>query len=401
MRITKIESLTFGELPRLLIVRVHTDAGIVGLGETYDKVPGARGALHGTLAPILLGNDPRDIQRLWRFCFDTILYHGFAGAELRALSAVEIALWDILGKWLDAPVYRLLGGAVRQTISTYNTCIGHPPLDDHRRWQEDAGGLAMELRREGITGVKIWPFDRFTERSLGQTIGLSEIEAGLEPVRSIRRAVGDDFRIGIECHFRFSRAAAERICRALEPYGIYFVEDPIPAVNPAEVRRLSQATTIPIVGSETLFSRWQIRDWIVQGASQVIMTDVAWTGGIAETVRIANMAEAFGLPLALHNAGGPIAHMASLHVAAHIPNLFELETVRAFYRTYFTELTDVEVRIEEGRIPIPPRRPGLGVELLPGVWDRADLDVQVSEGEGKAVGIAAMGDSWSKPELRL
>jgi galactonate dehydratase len=401
MKIIKIESLTFEKLPRLLFVRVHTDAGIIGLGETYDKVPGAQGALHGTLAPLLLGNDSREIERIWRFCFDTILFHGFAGAELRALSAVEIALWDILGKSLNAPIYQLLGGAVRQTVSTYNTCIGYPPFYDYPRWYQNAGALAKELLDEGITGVKIWPFDQFSEQSYGQTIHVREIEEGLKPIQSIRQEVGKDFRIGIECHFRFNRVAAERICHALEPYSISFVEDPLPAVDAAEVKRLSQAISIPIVGSETLLSRWQIRDWIVQGVSQIIMTDVVWTGGIAEAIRIANLAEAFGLPLALHNAGGPIAHAASLHVASHIPNLFEFETVRAFSRTYFKELTDVDVKVVDGRIAIPPPRPGLGVELRPSIWERDDLHIQVSEGEGKALGIQGIGDSWSKPEIRL
>ncbi len=97
MKITAIESLQWAEYPRLLVVRVHTDAGIVGLGETVDKVPGAKGALHGTIAPLVLGQDPRDIEGLWRFVMDNIMYHGYAGAELRALSAVEVALWDILG----------------------------------------------------------------------------------------------------------------------------------------------------------------------------------------------------------------------------------------------------------------------------------------------------------------
>ena len=187
--------------------------------------------------------------------------------------------------------------------------------------------------------------------------------------------MGNDFRIGIECHFRFSRAAAEQICYTLEPHNIYFVEDPMPAVNLAEIKRLSQATRIPIVGSETLLSRWQIRDWIVEGATQIVMTDVCWNGGIAETRRIAALAETFGMPLVLHNAGGPIARMASLHLAAHIPNLFELETVRAFYRTYFTELTDVRVAVNNGRILVPPDRPGLGVELLPGLWEHDNLHV--------------------------
>jgi galactonate dehydratase len=401
MKITKIESFTFDRLPRLLLVRLHTDEGIVGLGETYDKVPGSLGALHGTLAPILLGNDPRDIERLWNFSFDTILYHGFAGAELRALSAVEIALWDILGKSLGTPVFRLLGGAVRDRISTYNTCIGHSGYNDYERFHKDAGDLALELREEGIRGVKIWPFDKYSERNLGQSIFSEEIELGLEPVRSIRKAVGNDFRIGIECHFRFNRAAMEQICYALEPYNIYFIEEVLRAPNHQEIKRLSEKTRIPIVGSETLLSRWQMRDWIASAASQIVMTDVAWTGGIAETKRLAAMAEAFGLPLVLHNAGGPISHAANLHVAANIPNLFEMETVRAFYRTYFHELTDLDVQIVDGHTALPMDRPGLGIDLNPDLWQRDDLHVQISEGEGKAVGVRSMGDSWSKPDIRL
>jgi L-alanine-DL-glutamate epimerase-like enolase superfamily enzyme len=144
-----------------------------------------------------------------------------------------------------------------------------------------------------------------------------------------------------------------------------------------------------------------MRDWIANGVSQIIMTDVAWTGGIAESKRIAAMAEAYGLPIVFHNAGGPVAHMASLHLAAHVPNLFELEMVRAFYNTYFRELTDVDVAIRDGHVAIPSERPGLGVDFLPSVWARSDINVQASTGEGKALGLSAMGDAWSKPDIRL
>src|SRR5688572_15153436 len=193
MKITAIESLQWPEYPRLMVVRVHTDAGIVGLGETVDKIPGSKGALHGTIAPLVLGQDPLDIEGIWRFVFDNIMYHGYAGAELRALSAVEVALWDILGKVYNAPLYHLLGGRVRDQIPTYNTCIGFGELDDYRLWSTDgganAGKLARSLLDDGVNAMKIWPFDEYSIRSTGQYISRADVERGLGAVRSIRDTV--------------------------------------------------------------------------------------------------------------------------------------------------------------------------------------------------------------------
>src|SRR5215470_13033080 len=137
MHITTIESLRFRALPRLLIVRVHTSSGLIGVGETVDKVPGAAGALHGTIAPLVLGQDALDIEGCWRFVFDNLMYHGYAGAEVRALSAFEVALWDIMGKVYNAPLYHLLGGKTRERIPTYNTCIGFGEYQDYAAWHTD------------------------------------------------------------------------------------------------------------------------------------------------------------------------------------------------------------------------------------------------------------------------
>ncbi|HLU10971.1 MAG TPA: mandelate racemase/muconate lactonizing enzyme family protein, partial [Oceanobacillus sp.] len=232
MKITAIESLQWAEYPRLMVVRVHTDSGIVGLGETVDKIPGAKGALHGTIAPLILGQDALDIEGLWRFVMDNIMYHGYAGAETRALSAVEVALWDIMGKHYNAPLYHLLGGKTRNRIPTYNTCIGFGNVPDYAMWaqQGKAGELAKSLLADGIKAMKIWSFDRFSESTFGQYISLQDVEAGLQPIRDIREAVGDAMEIGIECHFRWNRASIERIARALEPYNILFMEDVMAAV---------------------------------------------------------------------------------------------------------------------------------------------------------------------------
>jgi galactonate dehydratase len=399
MRIRKIETLRWPELPRIVVVRVEDQSGLVGLGESVDKVPGTEAAIHGTVAPLLLGQEADDIEGIWRFVMDNIMYHGYAGAEVRALSAVEIALWDLLGKRLGAPLYQLLGGKCRDRVPTYNTCIGTPALPDYEAWHQDAGALAVSLLSDGINRMKIWPFDRFSEASGGHYISPGEIEEGLAPIRKIRDRVGLDMEIGIEMHFRWTRAAAERITRALEPYSILFVEDPIAAVHPAEIRELSRSTSIPLVGSELLMTRWQYRDWLAAGTTQMVMTDPLWNGGIAETRRIANLAEAYGTPIVLHNVASPICHAACMHLGAHLPNLVFSESVRAFYRTYFGTMSGWEPTVDQGTLDIP-EGPGLGVELLPEMLHRRDTLRRVSEGAGKAEGRRAMGDHWAVEDIR-
>jgi L-alanine-DL-glutamate epimerase-like enolase superfamily enzyme len=378
---------------------VHTDEGIVGLGETVDKIPGSKGALHGTIAPLLLGQDPLDIEGLWRFVMDNIMYHGFAGAETRALSALEVALWDIMGKKYGAPLYHLLGGKTRDRIPTYNTCIGFGSIQDYQWWHEDAGSLAQNLLNDGIKAMKIWPFDRFSEGSFGQYITLAQVEEGLKPVRQIREALGNEMEIGIECHFRWNRVSMERIARALEPYNILFLEDVLPAVYADEIKILQQKTTIPIVGSELLMTRWQMKEWIEKHIAPILMTDPVWNGGIAETRKMANMAEAAGLPMVLHNVAGPICHAACMHLGAHIPNLFFVESVRAFYKTYFPILSNFSPVVKDGHLDIPAG-PGLGIELCPDALSREDLTRQVSEGTGLAKGRRSMGDHWAVEEIR-
>ncbi len=373
MRITAVESLYWRKIPRVLTVRIHTDTGLSGLGETVDKIPGSRGALHGTLAPLLLGKDPLDIEGVWQSLANTIMYHGFAGAEMRALSAVDMALWDLMGKHYNAPLYHLLGGRCRERVPVYNTCTGYGALNDYATWQTDAGALAKSLLADGIRAMKIWPFDPYSSASRGQYISVQDVEKGLQPIRQIRDAVGDAMEIGLEFHFRWNRASLERIVQALEPFNILFLEDVMHAVYPDEIKALSQRTSIPIVGSELLLTRWQLREWLEKHVSQILMTEPLWTGGITETRKIANMAEAYGVPIVLHNISGPVGHAACMHLGANIANLFMVESVRAFAQTFFPEISNLAPRATEGTMPVP-EGPGLGVEFHAEAYERPDLD---------------------------
>lgn len=399
MKIAKIETLRLGGLPRLLMVRVTTACGLVGVGETYDKVEASESALHSSLAPLLLGNDPRRINALHALMVDNVSYHGLQGAEMRALSAVDVALWDLTARSYGTDVAGLLGGPVDDRLPSYNTCIGHGAINDYPRWYDDAGGLATDLWEAGVRAMKVWPFDRYAEATRGQRITDAEIEAGVSVVRQIKEATDGRMGVGVEGHSRWTLPCALRIAKALEPYGPLFFEDPIGAFHPGRLAELSRATSVPVVGSETLLSRYAVRDWLMQDASPLLMTDPIWNGGITETVRIAALASSFGRPMVLHNLGGPIAHAAISQVGSTLEGLMYLETTRAATRGYFDELTDAQVEVEDGAVKLI-RGEGLGLTLREEVWSRDDAVVRTSEGTGQAEGLRSMGDHWSRPALR-
>ena len=401
MIIERIRTVRLANIPRLLFVFVDTDAGLTGVGETYDKVAATEAAIHETLAPVFLGSDPLERQRLWSFSFDNIRFHGFAGAELRALSALEIALWDLQGKALGVPLLELLGGPSRPAVPTYNTAIGHGTVDDFRRWKADPTELAAEYVEKGIRGIKVWPFDGASVRTSGSDFSPEDLHEGLFVVDSLIAGGAGRLRVAIECHSRFSRSAMKVLLPALAERGVWFVEDPMPATSVDEWCALRSDSPIPLVGSETLLSRWMLSSWISRGASDVVMTDVAWTGGVAETVRIAAMAEAHGLPIMLHNAGGPISHAVNVQLAFHIPNLFAMETVRAFAQTYFQELSDVTLSVKDGVLPLGALGPGLGVTINEDALLGETSVWRTSERAGPAKRVWSMGDAWEKTELRL
>ena len=378
MKITKIETIVLsrgitvhaGEISWLW-VSIHTDNGLVGLGETYPAADSCEAVVRKQLAPLLLGRDAREIDRLWNDMFLAVGYHGWAGAELRAISAIDVALWDLLGKFTGQPVYQLLGGKSREGIRTYNTCYDH--VYD---FNTDAGLLAQDLLAQNIRAMKIWPFDATALTNGGQFITGEQMEACLAPVRKIREAVGDKIEIAMEFHGYWNVPSAIKIARALEPFGVMWLEEMLPQDNLAAYRTLKQETSIPLILSERLMTRWQFREVLEHGTAQIINPDICWCGGLSEAKKIATMAETYYVPVAPHNCGGPVLHLASLHLAQNLPNLFILETARRHYLKEYRGLVNFTGPIDPDGQFRAPTGPGLGIELDPAVFQRSDVLVR-------------------------
>jgi galactonate dehydratase len=381
MKITGLETVRLAERPNLIWVHVETDEGITGLGETFFGPGAVEAHLHDTVAPLVIGQDPLAIDRL---SSDLVGYLGFrsTGAEARGNSAFDLALWDIFGKATGQPVAQLLGGFTRQSIRTYNTCagpdyikkatgqqsanfgLGQSDLDDLTAFLNRADDLALSLMDEGITAMKIWPFDTAAESTRGQHISAEDLKRGLEPFEKIRRAVGDAMDIMVEFHSLWQLLPAIRIARALAPYGTYWHEDPIRMDTLGELKRYAEASPAPVCASETLGSRAAFRDLLETGAAGVVMLDVAWCGGLSEARKIAAMAETWHLPVAPHDCTGPVVLAASTHLSLNAPNALIQESVRAFHRGWYRDVVTALPPIAHGQITVPPG-PGLGLALLP------------------------------------
>ena len=391
MKITALETIHVAEFPNILFVQVHTDDGLVGLGETYRNPEAVAGFIHGTAGVHLLGQNPLQLDRLWRRLYEASLTYRGRGAEMRGLSALDIALWDIFGQATGQPIYQLLGGASRDRIRVYNTCAGYGygrnvsgmpttglgeaprgPYEDYDAFMERADELAHSLLEEGVTAMKIWPFDQAAAATWGQSIGNEDLNRGLEPFRKIRQAVGDRMEIMVELHSKWNLPAALRIARALEEFDPAWHEDPIHMDNVAALAQFSRATRAPTCASETLATRWAFRELFEAEAVQIAMLDVTWTGGISEAKRIATMAETYHLPVAPHDCTGPVTLIASTHLCINAPNALIQETVRAFYTSFYPTLVTRLPRVERGYI-YPPEGAGLGTELHPDLLGRPDV----------------------------
>lgn len=399
MKINAIETIRLPERPNLLLAQIHTDEGLIGLGETSRGPQAVEAQIHEIVAPYLLGRNPLEIQKHSQQLMSSYLGFSSSSTEIRAASAVDIALWDILGQALGQPICALLGGMTRERIRAYNTCAGYHyntrsvarrslrvgdapppsegPYDDQIAFVHRADELAQSLLDEGFTAMKIWSFDPCAQDNGGGFIPARDIDLALEPWRKIRNAVGDRIDVMAEFHSLWNLQQAKQIAKALEPYRPYWAEDPIRMCDVDSLKEYARSTTIPVCASETLGGAYPFRDVLANQAADIVMLDVGWCGGLTEARKIAALAEAYQRPVAPHDCNGPVVWVASIHFMAHIPNALIMEVVRAYYSTWYKDVLTVLPQVKDGYIH-PLTGPGLGTKLLPDLLRRKDVQIRRS-----------------------
>jgi galactonate dehydratase len=406
MKIIGVETLQAKGFGNLLWVLIHTDDGLIGLGETFRNPEATIAYVHETCAPFLLGEDPTHREKLTHSISYRIGNHfnGFPSrsVEVRGNSAVDMALWDLCGKAVGLPLYRLLGGPFRTECRIYNTCAGGNYNNQIRQGYNtellsrddqapssigsyedlllqvyEPARLARELLASGITAMKIWPFDVFALRSGAADISRGDLHKAIWPIEQIREEVGDSMDIMIEYHGLWRLPAALKIADALKDYDIYWHEEPVWMQNFDDVARYRDRVNTQVAGSENFGTTQWYREMFVRGAVDVANFDIAWVGGISEAQRIAHLAAAFDRAIAPHDCTGPVTLLANVHLLMAYPNGLIAETVRAHTNGFYADIVTTLPPISNGLIH-PTESPGVGADLSPEFLARPDLNRRLS-----------------------
>ncbi len=348
MKITNVKP--FVSASGHFFVKIETDAGIFGVGEGgIRRRAFALAEVVRSFEPILIGANPFQIEHLWQVMFRGGFFPGGV-VQSAAVSAVDIALWDIKGKALNVPVYELLGGQTRDKV----VCYPHN------------GGSTIEALVESCqqTYEAGWKFVRWglaDRTGTGAFEPRRAVQFGLEEVQAVREALGDDVNILVDVHTRLDPADSIEFCNKVEPYNPFFIEDPLRSENPASLRRLRQQTSVPIAVGEQYDSKWKFREVIEENLLDYCRVDLCIAGGLTEARKIAGWCETHYIHLAPHNPLGPVSTAACLHLCL----ASSLVGVQELPRAPMSSLTDVfpvQVPFELGYL-LPPESPGLGIEF--------------------------------------
>jgi galactonate dehydratase len=358
LKITKVEPVLLTGVRGYgpwLFVRIETVDGIVGWGEGTN-FPGVQPIATAVknLSHVVIGEQAWDIEKLWNKMYRFLYYNGMGGIVLAAISAIDIALYDIVGKKLGVPVAKLLGGHVHEKLRVY----ANGWTEGVAKSPENYARRTKELVAKGYTGCK---FDPFSSTSFNREIGQPELRAAVALVKAIREAGGPDYDIAIDVHGRWNTKSTLEIIRALEPYRLFFYEEAVPPENIPAMAEVQRNTTVPLATGERIFGRHGFRELLEKQAVRIIQPDIARTGGITEFKKIAAMADTYYVPVAPHNPNGPICTIASMHSCFSIPNFLILEFFEPD-EAIFKEIVVGGWRADTGAV-YPINAPGLGINI--------------------------------------
>jgi 2-dehydro-3-deoxyphosphogalactonate aldolase len=364
MKIIDVQTILVANVPPYrggrvwLLLKLFTDDGLVGIGESTVAQAGreeAQVALIGNLAEqFVIGANPFDIELLWQRIYAQHHDYRHPGVHMTsALSGIEMACWDLVGKALGQPIYNLLGGRFHEKLRAY----AYMPTQGIWEDPEKAGEIASQLLQEGNTACKFDPFSPFFPQP--RDFSLKTINHVARIFQSIRDAVGDELEVAIGTHGQLTTYAAIRVAKILEPYAPFWFEEPVPPENVDEMARVAAHTSIPIATGERLLTKYEFVEVLQKQAAQIIQLDVGHCGGILESKKIAGMAEGHYAMIAPHMYCGPVAAAAAVQLATCSPNFLAQEYNGA---DLHSALLKNPIRFEKGFIT-PPTAPGLGVEL--------------------------------------
>ena len=341
-----------------ILVRVYTDAGVVGTGEAYWG--GGDMAIIERMRPFLLGENPLDIDRLYEHLIQKMSGEGsISGKVVSAISGIEIALHDAAGKLLGVPAYQLLGGKYRDEVRVYCDCHAGEEAEPASNAAE-AERVVEELGYDALKFDLDVPSGAETDRA-NRYLCPQAVEHKTDIVEAVTAAVGDRADVAFDCHWSYAAGSARRLAEALESYDIWWLEDPVPPENQDVQREVTQSTATPIATGENVYRTHGTRRLLTEGALDIIAPDIPKVGGLREGMKIATLADVFYVPVAMHNVASPVGTMASAHLGAAIPNALAVE-FHSYQLGWWSDLVEEGPLIEDGRMRVP-ERPGLGLTL--------------------------------------
>ncbi|WP_049995906.1 mandelate racemase/muconate lactonizing enzyme family protein [Halococcus sediminicola] len=372
VEITDVQTtIVDGNYPWIL-VRVYTDTGLVGTGESYWG--GGDAEIIDRMAPFLIGENPLDIDRLYEHLIQKMSGEGsISGKVVSGISGIEIALHDVAGKILNVPAYQLLGGKYRDAVRIYCDCHAGDESEPESNARE-AERVVEELGYDALKFDLDVPSGHEKDRANRHLRG-SEIQHKVDIVEAVTDVVGDRADVAFDCHWSFSAGSAKRLATAVSDYDVWWLEDPVPPENHDVQREVTQAApTTPITVGENVYRKHGHRRLFEEQAVDIIAPDLPRVGGMRETRKIADLADTYYVPVAMHNVSSPIGTIASAQVAAAIPNSLAVE-FHSYQLGWWEDLIEEDDLIREGRLEIP-EQPGLGVTL-----DLDAVEKHMAEGE--------------------